>query len=230
VSRRPSHIETLTSKIIKILRITNEPLSAHAISDTYKFNYKEVQEVLRKLEDDGVLTSLKTKGGLFYFIPNKYFKRNVTIDSDENIPFIWLEDLSNEELNYRKEKLVGDLQQLKEGFSEQKIDGKSFFEFSQKKKEELMLINQIMEDRKTASQKKCMHCEEIIKDEDLNQCPNCRKELLECIVCKQKIYFAEKTKECPHCLKLAHNTHLLEWIKTYGHCPSCKQSIVEKGD
>ncbi|MHA1211697.1 MAG: hypothetical protein ACTSSH_04470 [Candidatus Heimdallarchaeota archaeon] len=31
--------QSLTSKIIKILRITNEPLSAHAISDLYHLPY-----------------------------------------------------------------------------------------------------------------------------------------------------------------------------------------------
>ena len=99
--------ESLISKLIKILRISNEPLSAHAINQYYKLPYKKVQTILKDLEAEGVIHSLKTSGGIYYFIPDKYFKRikNPTV-SEKTLSLTWLEDMTNQELIKRKEFLI----------------------------------------------------------------------------------------------------------------------------
>ncbi|MBN1331130.1 MAG: E3 ubiquitin protein ligase [Candidatus Heimdallarchaeota archaeon] len=42
-----------------------------------------------------------------------------------------------------------------------------------------------------------------------------------CIVCRRQIRQGDKYVTCPHCKKIAHFSHLIEWIKVQGTCPNC---------
>jgi len=42
-----------------------------------------------------------------------------------------------------------------------------------------------------------------------------------CIVCKRPIKAGDMIIGCPSCEKLAHYSHLVEWVKVQGSCPSC---------
>lgn len=46
-----------------------------------------------------------------------------------------------------------------------------------------------------------------------------------CEVCNLSIYASEETLDCPECHQLAHRSHLLEWIKIKGFCPTCNVKI-----
>ncbi|MHA1631124.1 MAG: hypothetical protein ACTSVS_13175 [Candidatus Heimdallarchaeota archaeon] len=56
-------------------------------------------------------------------------------------------------------------------------------------------------------------------------CPQCGTGTVKCSVCKLPISFGSLTLECPHCHTIAHQEHLLEWIKVKGTCPVCQQKL-----
>ncbi len=217
--------QSLTSKIIKILRITNEPLSAHAISETYGLTNKRVKVVLKELEEDNLIYSIKTNRGKFYFLPDKYFKRKKDfLDSEEIPPIVWYEELSELELIKRKEKILTQIIHLKELFDEKEITSSDYFKKFQEKNEELSIINQILQDRKK-NKITCYHCfKEVKPDED--KCPHCKKDHLLCSVCKRNIYGNDEVVKCPHCDAIAHRIHMIEWLKSIGNCPKCKKHIL----
>jgi len=216
--------QSLTSKIIKILRITNGPISAHAISTTYKISLKKVKSVLTELVDEKLIFVLKTSRGKFYFLPDRYFKRKQDLlDTDEIPPYVWYEDLSAPELEARKRTILEQIDKLKKMFREQAISATTYFTKFQAKNEELAIINQILEDRRK-NKRRCFFCgSELPPDKDL--CSRCKKQQPHCIVCKQSIFGNEDEVKCPKCNSPAHRIHLIEWLKTIGYCPNCKEKI-----
>ncbi|NHJ49265.1 MAG: hypothetical protein FK733_15865 [Asgard group archaeon] len=219
--------QSLTSKIIKILRVTNEPLSAHAISELYSLTYKNVKEILKELEKDNLVQCLKTTRGTFYFLPEKYLTREKNLlDSDETLPFIWYEDFTEKELVARKNKIVSKLEKLKKAFSKKKVSASDYFREIQQKNEELSIITQIIEDRKTRMHKACFYCNATL-DTDSIYCSNCKKKMPKCSVCKRAIFASEQVAMCPNCQAKAHEIHILEWLKTIGNCPNCKHNLLE---
>ena len=46
-----------------------------------------------------------------------------------------------------------------------------------------------------------------------------------CIVCNLSITEFEEQLICPFCFSLAHETHLLEWVKIKGYCPHCNAPL-----
>lgn len=219
--------QSLTSKIIKILRVTSEPLSAHAISDSYRLTYSKVKEVLMELEEDNLIYSLKTPRGKFYFLPDKYFKRNKDlIESEEIPPYVWYEELTDKELKTRKDKIIDQIRNLKEAFDNKAIESNDFFKKFQEKNEEISIINQILEDRTEKRRKICFHCSIELKKIE-NICPSCKKEHPICPVCKRIIFGNEDLVKCPNCNIIAHNAHMKEWLKSFGECPNCKKRILD---
>jgi predicted transcriptional regulator len=226
----PDFIEqqSLESKIIKILRITNEPLSAHALSDIYNLSYSKVKEILKGLAEDGVVYALKVSRGTFYFIPDKYFKRDKDmLESEKKLPFIWYEDLSSKELETRKEKILSIVSKIKKDYQKKELTASEYFQMFQDKNEELMIINQIIEERISRKMKKCYYCQEII-DVESSICPYCKKEVPICSVCKRKIYNGSEVLACPNCNAKAHSNHIREWLKSIGSCPNCKKHLLEQ--
>ncbi|TFG01570.1 MAG: hypothetical protein EU542_06735 [Promethearchaeota archaeon] len=223
-----SEQQSLESKIIKILRITNEPLSAHALSDIYNFSYTKVKKILKGLASDGVVYALEASRGTFYFIPDKYFKRDKDmLESERKLPFIWYEDLSSKELETRKEKILSTISKIKKDYQKKDLGASEYFQLIQEKNEELMIINQIIEDRISKKTKKCYYCHEII-DAENSVCSHCKKEMPVCSVCKRRIYDGAEVLACPNCGAMAHGNHLKEWLKSIGSCPKCKQPLLEK--
>lgn len=217
--------EELTSRLIKILRTSIEPLSAHAICEIYNFSYSQVKRILQELEGEKIIASLKAKNGTFYFIPDKYFRRNIALENTEELmPSYWLEEFSTQELLVRKNKLLEKIREIKEQFDRQKIEGITYFKQLQEKNEEIGIINQIIEERKEAKKMKCYYCEHELKEER-DRCPSCKKDTPRCIVCNQKIVSGQKVFLCPHCEGKAHKNHLLEWQKSFGFCPKCKNEL-----
>ena len=219
--------QSLTSQIIKILRITTEPLSAHAISDIYGYDYKKTKKILSGLKEDNLVYSIKTGRGEFYFIPDKYFKREADLlTSEEILPFVWYEELTENELKARKKIIIKSLKELKKEFNGKKISSIDYFKSIQEKNEELSIINQIIEDRKEEKIKRCYFCKEILKEKE-EYCPSCGEDISQCCVCKRNIYANASVLQCPKCKAEAHASHIIEWLKTVGSCPNCKEHILE---
>ncbi|NHK31207.1 MAG: E3 ubiquitin protein ligase [Asgard group archaeon] len=57
---------------------------------------------------------------------------------------------------------------------------------------------------------------EIVADHDLSE---------KCIVCKRQIKRGENYITCPNCQKNAHYSHMVEWLKVQGSCPSCQTRL-----
>lgn len=49
---------------------------------------------------------------------------------------------------------------------------------------------------------------------------------LRCGICSSVLQNADEVTRCYHCGLLAHRTHLLEWVKTKGTCPRCKNVLT----
>ncbi len=219
--------QSLTSQIIKILRITTEPLSAHAISDIYDLKYSQVKKILAGLKEDNLVYSIKTGRGEFYFIPDKYFKRaSNLLKSEDTMPFVWYEELSEQELNIRKKTIIKTLKEIKKKYKTKAISTTDYFKMLQEKNEELFIINQIIEDRKEEKIKICYFCENQLVENE-KSCICCDKEIPLCSVCKRNIYADDKVLRCPKCDTIAHASHIIEWLKAIGSCPNCKEHILE---
>ncbi|MHA1967961.1 MAG: hypothetical protein ACW964_09180 [Candidatus Hodarchaeales archaeon] len=52
-----------------------------------------------------------------------------------------------------------------------------------------------------------------------------RQSEVQCIICRHTINRSESSVSCPNCNNLFHHSHLLEWLKVFGHCPICHQRI-----
>ncbi|NHJ49801.1 MAG: hypothetical protein FK733_18560 [Asgard group archaeon] len=69
--------------------------------------------------------------------------------------------------------------------------------------------------------------ERISERTNVNEpCSNCGVETVQCSVCKLPISFGSDYLECNHCQNIAHNEHLLEWVKVKGTCPICHQKLI----
>ncbi|NHJ47658.1 MAG: hypothetical protein FK733_07715 [Asgard group archaeon] len=78
--------------------------------------------------------------------------------------------------------------------------------------------------KKFTSEKSCFFCGSPL-DKKTNSCPKCSQEVLKCSVCKLPISHNDQTATCPKCESKAHLSHLYEWVKTQGKCPTCLQDI-----
>ena len=222
-----SEKQSLTSQIIKILRVTTEPLSANAISEIYQISYAKVKKTLTELKEDRIVFSIKTGRGEFYFIPEKYLNRGVDLlETEETMPYIWYEELSERELMTKKNNIIKTIKETKKKYKAKKISSIEYFKTLQEKSEELSIVTQILEDRKAEKTKHCYYCGEDI-EERWSSCPYCDKDVPICSVCKRGIYANEELVACPKCKTPAHKNHLIEWLKAIGSCPKCKDHIVE---
>jgi predicted RNA-binding Zn-ribbon protein involved in translation (DUF1610 family) len=50
----------------------------------------------------------------------------------------------------------------------------------------------------------------------------------DCIVCRGELAQDDDVVWCPHCGKLAHREHMMEWIRDKGTCPACGKSLSEE--
>ncbi|MFB0562839.1 MAG: hypothetical protein ACETWM_16700 [Candidatus Lokiarchaeia archaeon] len=49
--------------------------------------------------------------------------------------------------------------------------------------------------------------------------------IIYCSVCRKVIITGKDTLVCPNCGALSHRSHILEWLKVKGTCPSCGKSL-----
>jgi len=72
----------------------------------------------------------------------------------------------------------------------------------------------------------CYYCNKII-EKDTIICPKCDNTIPHCIVCSLPITQKSIIGKCIHCEKIAHLTHLQEWMKVKGYCPNCSMHLRE---
>jgi DNA-binding transcriptional regulator GbsR (MarR family) len=217
---------SLISQIIKIFRTTSEPLSAHAISEQYGVSYSRIRRILRELEEDGIVTSIKTGGGRFYFIPDKYFSRGMdSLVEREKLPTVWLEDFTDEELSLRAQKLQKELELIQEKYDDDQLSVEDFYSKRQQLKEELGIVKGMIKERRERNRTPCFYCKKDIEDSSQKKCEHCHKKIPLCIVCDRGIFANEPAVQCPFCNDMAHTVHFQEWLRNTGKCPKCKTSL-----
>ncbi|MEX2720070.1 MAG: RING finger protein [Candidatus Wukongarchaeota archaeon] len=74
---------------------------------------------------------------------------------------------------------------------------------------------------------KCYWCGELTLAVE-EKCSSCKEKIPWCSVCNNPIQNGEDAKVCPKCNKPAHKSHLLEYLRTKGECPSCGSKIKGK--
>jgi hypothetical protein len=60
-------------------------------------------------------------------------------------------------------------------------------------------------------------------------CPECKKPIEKCAVCKLPISFGDDIGKCSLCEAKGHLSHMQEWVKTQGKCPVCLQKLPIEG-
>jgi len=75
----------------------------------------------------------------------------------------------------------------------------------------------------------CCYCGTPVDATDLLNCPNCANEILKCILCKLPISYGEEIGQCVICGAKGHLSHLEEWVKKHGICPTCLQDTSLQG-
>jgi len=74
----------------------------------------------------------------------------------------------------------------------------------------------------------CNNCGMPIEKE-YKTCSGCNKEILKCNVCKLPISFGEAAGKCSLCETQGHLSHLQEWVKIKGKCPTCQKKLPIEG-
>lgn len=70
----------------------------------------------------------------------------------------------------------------------------------------------------------CFYCGYPLTENVLS-CPNCKKEVEKCPICKLHLNFADKIGVCSNCGVKGHLTHMQESFKVFGHCPVCQKEL-----
>ena len=60
-------------------------------------------------------------------------------------------------------------------------------------------------------------------------CPDCKKNVLLCTVCKLPISFGDSIGKCSLCETIGHLSHIQGWVKKQGRCPRCLREIPIEG-
>ncbi len=74
----------------------------------------------------------------------------------------------------------------------------------------------------------CYFCGNPIEVET-KTCPSCHNNVIHCNVCKLPITFGQEVGKCSLCEVKGHLSHLHEWVKIKGKCPSCLQKLPVEG-
>jgi len=73
----------------------------------------------------------------------------------------------------------------------------------------------------------CYNCGADIDKKDIT-CKTCNEKILRCTICKLLISFGEEIGKCKHCDGVNHLSHLQEWIKIKGKCPTCQKKLTQE--
>ncbi len=74
----------------------------------------------------------------------------------------------------------------------------------------------------------CYYCGNPTNKQDIS-CSGCKKEILICNVCKLPISFGEEAGKCSLCETKSHLSHIQEWVKIRGKCPTCQKKLPIEG-
>lgn len=88
--------------------------------------------------------------------------------------------------------------------------------------------NPILEPIAISKEYICYYCGYPIEKES-KSCSNCNEKVLSCIVCKLPISFGEESGKCYFCEGSGHLSHIQEWVKVKGKCPTCLKELTVTG-
>ncbi len=88
--------------------------------------------------------------------------------------------------------------------------------------------NPILEPIAISKEYICYYCGYPIEKES-KSCSNCNEKVLNCIVCKLPISFGEESGKCYFCERSGHLSHIQEWVKVKGKCPTCLKELTITG-
>ena len=71
----------------------------------------------------------------------------------------------------------------------------------------------------------CLSCGNLIKSA-YEPCSNCNEIPQRCTICQGLIKHGDNVLECPQCSNVAHNEHMLQWLKIKEECPICKSKVT----
>jgi len=73
----------------------------------------------------------------------------------------------------------------------------------------------------------CLNCGHLIKSAN-EPCSNCDQLPSKCSVCQGLIKRGDTVLECPDCSNVAHDEHMVQWMKIKEECPVCKTRISKR--
>ncbi|NHJ47348.1 MAG: hypothetical protein FK733_06115 [Asgard group archaeon] len=71
----------------------------------------------------------------------------------------------------------------------------------------------------------CFYCNAELSLTD-EICPKCRKQVLDCAICKLPVKSGEKVGQCSKCEHLFHLEHIKTWVKMKMRCPTCLRNLL----
>ncbi len=75
----------------------------------------------------------------------------------------------------------------------------------------------------------CIYCNSVLtirtETKKLQNCPNCKREILYCEICKNLILRGENILRSTKCGHIFHEEHIIEWINVKNICPVCKKPL-----
>jgi DNA-directed RNA polymerase subunit RPC12/RpoP len=72
----------------------------------------------------------------------------------------------------------------------------------------------------------CVKCGFVIPEE-AEECPNCGKRRVKCIICGLDIQSGEEYVRCPYCKVYGHKDLYLGYVRANNRCPNCKIELGE---
>ena len=149
------------------------------------------------------------------------------IELTEKLPYQKIKDLTTkvleEHIVVSKEQYEGAIREL---IKSEQIVGE-YFELEQvfvRKKSKDQIIKPVSFSKEYI----CYFCGNPI-EADTKTCPSCQNNVVHCNVCKLPITFGQEVGKCSLCEVKGHLTHLLEWVKVKGKCPTCMKKIPLEG-
>lgn len=89
-------------------------------------------------------------------------------------------------------------------------------------KKHTLTLKQIYNTPKVAL--RCLNCNSLLAPNS-NVCPHCMIKQPNCMICRGRLQSSEQLVMCPNCLSVAHEMHLIEWLKVRNECPVCRAPL-----
>jgi hypothetical protein len=206
-------LDELHSEMKNLAQVTSSELSLksstvrttqikNALQSILKFSESAIEQIEKKRENMIYLTKIRKI--IFDSVVQRLFRPKNKIETDF--------------LRYKVEKLLKDKQQaVEDGLIQQIVN------HALDQGEIIGRLEQDINGEKLLSVEKLVGGNEKLFN--VNNRISSKQLEVQCVICRHKIRRSESTADCSNCGNSFHRTHLLEWLKVFGHCPICHQRI-----